>query len=70
MYLKLGNRICPSCPLANIGENYVSQGNYPKGLEYSMKAYDIMHKAGDEDANMCIIKSNIGDIYYQMGNYI
>ncbi len=69
MYLAMGTEYARLAPLANIGENYVAQANYPKGLEFTLKSYDIMKKAGDMDANMCIIKGNIGEIYYLMNNY-
>jgi CHAT domain-containing protein len=69
LYLKLGTEYARLAPLANLGENYVAEGNLPKGLEYTLKSYEIMKKAGDQDANMCLVVGNVGEIYYLMGNY-
>ena len=70
MYIKLGTEYARLGPLANIGGNYWAMGDYPKGLEYSFKSYELMKKAGDMNANLCIVKSNIGEIYYSMNNYV
>jgi CHAT domain-containing protein len=69
MYLKMGTEYARLAPLANMGENYVAEGNLPKGLEYTLKSYEIMKKAGDQDANMCLVVGNVGEIYYLMGNF-
>ena len=69
MYKKMGTEYARLVPLANLGGVYSAEGNYQKGLEYSLMSYDIMKKNGDMNANVCIVKGNIGDIYYYLNNY-
>ncbi|HYG01631.1 MAG TPA: CHAT domain-containing tetratricopeptide repeat protein [Chryseosolibacter sp.] len=69
LYQTLGLEYARLAPLANLGENYVSQGDYRKGLEYYTQSLQIMQKAGDLNENLAIIKACIGEAHFYLNDY-
>ncbi len=65
LYTSLGIEISKSTPLNNTGTIYFWQGNYDEALPYFMKAHEIVVKSGVDKSFLSIIKSNIGEIYFE-----
>lgn len=55
--------------LSNIGLYYYTQNNYPKALEYQLKALNINQHSGGKSSIAASNLGRIGMIYSDMGNY-
>jgi tetratricopeptide (TPR) repeat protein len=54
----------------NIGAVYDNQGDYPKALEFHLKALNIREKVlGKEHPDIAMSYNNIGSVFFFQGDY-
>src|SRR4051812_31749665 len=69
LYKKINAEYSRLAPLANIGENYAAQGDYPKAMEYYQQSLAIMQKANDLNENLAILQALMGEANFYLNNY-